>query len=615
MYSGIDLGKTGCRLAVVDERPVVVSGPGAPGLAEPGGIAEAVRAVLTVREALPAAQRQLAGSLVCGAAGAAAAPEAAAELAARLEAELPGTEVTVTSDAVIAHAGALGGRSGTVAALGTGAVVINVSARGELRIFDGWGPWLGDDGSGAWLGREALRRVLASREADYDLGPLLDAARARFGDLARLPRTLAASGTPARATAAFAPDVLGLAAEGDAAARELVTAAAEALAGTIERAGDGPVAVTGGLSGSELLLAELAGASGREVVRGEGTPLDGALLLASGAPAPHREMLIGPAAEPGERSEVSDGSVDRLGTEQVRRDLADLDTFSSTRLVDVLLDAEASVPAAMRAAHGQLATAARMAAEAYARGGRIVYVGAGTPGRLGALDAAEIPPTYGVDPGRFVALLAGGEQAMTAAIEGAEDDEEAARADIERLAIGPADLVIGIAASGRTPYVVAALTAAAERGAPTVGITNNHGTAVAAAAEVGIELLTGPEVVSGSTRMKAGTSQKIALNIISTAAMIMNNKTYGAWMVDVAATNDKLRARANRIVREATGHDHGDAERALAAAGGEVKTAIVSLLTGGDAEAARERLGAADGSVRKALEDDQQQDQQDEQGD
>ena len=257
------------------------------------------------------------------------------------------------------------------------------------------------------------------------------------------------------------------------------------------------------------------------------------------------------------------------------------------------------MPAAVAAAHDAITAAVDMVVAALGRGGRLVHVGAGTPGRLGVLDAAECPPTFGVPPDRVVGLIAGGPDAVTRAVEGAEDDAAAGARDVDALGVGADDVVVGISASGRTPYVLAALGRARERGAATVGVANNPGTPLAGAADVAIEVLTGPEAVAGSTRMKAGTAHKLVLTTISTAAMVRLGATYGTLMVDVVATNDKLAHRAVRIVAEATGDP--DAAAVLAAADGEVKTAIVMARTGVDAVRARERLAAAGGRVRDAV--------------
>jgi N-acetylmuramic acid 6-phosphate etherase len=297
-----------------------------------------------------------------------------------------------------------------------------------------------------------------------------------------------------------------------------------------------------------------------------------------------------------------DTDVDALLTERVRPDLDDLDERPVEELVALLLDAEATVPSVVAHVRSELAAAVRLVEQAFARQGRLVYIGAGTPGRLAAVDAAECPPTFSTPPGQVVAVLAGGNEAAAAAVEGAEDDDGAGRRDVGALDLTSADVVVGISASGRTPYVVGALEAARERGARTVAVVNNPDSSVGAGCDVVIELLTGVEVLAGSTRLKAGTAQKVVLNTLSTSAMIRAGKTYGAWMVDVAASNEKLRRRARRIVREATGVDDAEAIRVLDECDWHTKTALVAVLAGLDAEAARARLTRADGRVRRAVE-------------
>jgi N-acetylmuramic acid 6-phosphate etherase len=293
--------------------------------------------------------------------------------------------------------------------------------------------------------------------------------------------------------------------------------------------------------------------------------------------------------------------VDQLATEQVRPGLDDLDLRSPGEIVDVLLRAEAEVTAVLAAARDAIAEAVAIVEHAVGAGGRLIYVGAGTPGRLAALDAAECPPTFGVGPDVVVALLAGGGPASGRAVEGAEDNAAAGAGDVEAIGVGPGDVVVGIAASGRTPYVVSALATARNAGSATIAIVNNAASAAGRHADLEIELLTGPEVVCGSTRLHAGTAQKVVLNTISTAAMIRLGKTYGAWMVDVSATNEKLRRRARRILREVAGVDDEIAAHALEAAGWETKTALVALLARVDAETARARLAANAGRVRDAV--------------
>jgi N-acetylmuramic acid 6-phosphate etherase len=235
------------------------------------------------------------------------------------------------------------------------------------------------------------------------------------------------------------------------------------------------------------------------------------------------------------------------------------------------------------------------------RGGRLIYAGAGTSGRLGMLDAAECPPTYGIDPSRVQGLLAGGPMAMTTSVEAAEDDEAQGAREVDALGVGADDVVVGIAASGRTPYVVGALRRARSRGACAVALVGNRDGPVAAVAELVIAPRTGPEVVTGSTRMKAGTATKLVLNTITTGAMIRIGKTYGNLMVDLRATNLKLTDRSERIVMEVCGGDREQARATLNAADGRVKTAIVMRLLGVDRAEAERRLDAAGGVIRRVV--------------
>lgn len=297
----------------------------------------------------------------------------------------------------------------------------------------------------------------------------------------------------------------------------------------------------------------------------------------------------------------TDPALDELDTERVRPGLDDLDQRSPDEIVGVLLDAEAEVTAVVTAARESIAAVVAAAERALGAGGRVIYVGAGTPGRLAALDAAECPPTFGVSPDRVVALIAGGGPASGRAVEGAEDDVDDGVRAVADANVGPNDVVVGITASGRTPFVLAALRAARDVGSTTVAIVNNRGSAATERADILVELPTGAEVVAGSTRLKAGTAQKIVLNTISTAAMIRLGKTYGGRMVDVAASNGKLRRRAVRLVREVADVDDEDATAALEACDWHTKTALVVLIAGVDASVARQRLDAADGHLRRAL--------------
>jgi N-acetylmuramic acid 6-phosphate etherase len=280
---------------------------------------------------------------------------------------------------------------------------------------------------------------------------------------------------------------------------------------------------------------------------------------------------------------------------------ADLDLRSTLALVELINEEDAGVPAAVRRVAVPLAAAIDGIVERLRRGGRLVYVGAGSSGRLAAVDAAECGPTFNVTDGTVTAIVAGGIGALAVAQEAAEDDADAGEADVAAAGVGPDDAVVALSASGRTPYVVAAANAARAAGALTVGVVCAAGSELGAVVQYEIVAVVGPEVIAGSTRMKAGTAQKLVLNTISSTAMIRLGKTFGNLMVDVVPSNEKLRARARRTVALATNASQQRVDAALAAAG-DVKVAIVSLVAGVDASSARARLDAAGGVVRASLE-------------
>jgi len=288
----------------------------------------------------------------------------------------------------------------------------------------------------------------------------------------------------------------------------------------------------------------------------------------------------------------------RLATEQAREDLDRLDLLAPAELVALMAAESRRAPEAVVAAQASIAEAVERIAERLARGGRLVYVGAGSAGRLGVLDAAEAGPTFGVEAGVVTAVIAGGPDALTRPAEAAEE----AVPDLERLVVGAADAVVGVTASGRTPFVVGALDWARGRGALTVAVTCNRGALVSARADVPIELEVGGEVVAGSTRLNAATAQKITLNILSTGVMVLRGRTYGNRMVHLRATNAKLRDRALRTVVEVTGSSDEAARAALDAASWEAAVAIAMLAGGVDAPAARAALDRSGGRLRTALE-------------
>ncbi len=290
-----------------------------------------------------------------------------------------------------------------------------------------------------------------------------------------------------------------------------------------------------------------------------------------------------------------------LPTEQPHPGHAGLGQYDTPTLVAAFIADQALAAHAVQAAAPALAQAVDAAVPRIRAGGRLLYAGAGTSGRLGVLDSVELHPTFSWPRERALALLAGGEGAMFVAVEGAEDDRAQGAADLQALAPTPHDVLLLLAASGGTPYALGACEAARAAGTLTVGIANNPGAPLLAAAEIGVLLATGPEVISGSTRLKAGTAQKIALNTFSSSLMVRLNKTYGPLMVDLRATNAKLVKRALALTIRATGASEDAARAALAASDSRVKVAVVMLKAGVDAATAEQRLAAADGSVDRAL--------------
>ncbi|TDD13867.1 N-acetylmuramic acid 6-phosphate etherase [Nonomuraea diastatica] len=279
-----------------------------------------------------------------------------------------------------------------------------------------------------------------------------------------------------------------------------------------------------------------------------------------------------------------------LSTEQSDPRYSQIDRLPTEEIARLMNQADTAVPAAVAAAIPAISAAIDAIAARMAEGGRLLYVGAGTSGRLAVLDASECPPTFGTDPSLVQGIIAGGPEALTRSVEGAEDDAVAGAAAIKTLEAGPLDSVLGVSASGRAPFVLGALAEAAGRGALTAALSCNADAPLSAAAEHAIEVVVGPEVVTGSTRLKAGTAQKLVLNMISTISMVRLGRTYGNEMIEMSAMNSKLAGRALRMVRDITGADQETAVAALDAAGGQAKIAVLMIQHGLDAEAARALL-------------------------
>ena len=294
-------------------------------------------------------------------------------------------------------------------------------------------------------------------------------------------------------------------------------------------------------------------------------------------------------------------TLDNLLTEARNPQTMELDSMTPLEIVTAMNREDARVPESIRPQLPNIAQCVAWATEAIRSGGRLIYMGAGTSGRLGVLDAVECPPTFGVSPDVVVGLIAGGEGAFVKAVEGAEDSRELGKADLEAIGLTQKDLVVGIAASGRTPYVLGGLAYANSLGCKTAAISCNPGSALGKEARLAIEVAPGPECLTGSTRLKAGTAQKLILNMISTATMVGCGKAYSNLMVDVMQTNEKLVVRAQNIVMEATGVSRDSAKEAIALAGGSCKLAVTMILADCTVEEAKERLERCGGSVRQAI--------------
>ena len=293
--------------------------------------------------------------------------------------------------------------------------------------------------------------------------------------------------------------------------------------------------------------------------------------------------------------------LNQLITEQRNPNSMQLDSLSAQELVALINREDQQVALAIEKCLPQIASAVEKIVAAFERGGRLVYVGAGTSGRLGVLDASECPPTYGVKPEMVVGLIAGGDHALRHPIEGAEDNVQQGQADLEEIDFSARDVLVGIAASGRTPYVLGALNYAKQLGATTVSIASNPKSKMAEVADIAIETVVGPEVLTGSSRMKSGTAQKLVLNMLTTASMVLIGKCYQNLMVDVQASNEKLKVRALKIVMEATECDNETAANILAKANGKVKLAILMQLSGLDALKAQSLLDKLNGKLHQAL--------------
>jgi N-acetylmuramic acid 6-phosphate etherase len=295
-------------------------------------------------------------------------------------------------------------------------------------------------------------------------------------------------------------------------------------------------------------------------------------------------------------------NLNELTTEMRNKNSADLDRLPTIEVLKLMNEEDKKVAFAVERELPQISRAVDLIVSALENGGRLFYFGAGTSGRLGILDAAECPPTYGTPPELVQGVIAGGAAALVEAIEGAEDSVELGREDVEKYGVKAGDVVVGIAASGRTPYVIGALEEAKSRNAVTISLSCNPAAVIGQGVDVAINVVVGPEVVAGSTRLKAGTAQKLVLNMLSTATMIRLGKVYGNLMVNVQATNQKLRERVKHIVMEVTGVSYEEADKLTELSGGDARLAIVMQKTGLHATEAAELLERSGGKIREAIE-------------
>lgn len=499
------------------------------------------------------------------------------ELSALCRGIWPAAHLVTGSDRDSGLAAALQDRDGIAVNAGTGSSVTGRRG-GRIEKAGGWGHILGDIGGGYYLSIEALRLLL--REYDLHRGEAEFAAEIlralslnNFDELVRWAQT-----ADKMQTATLAPIVFAAAEQGDARVRQLLENGASmlaqytaAVAGRLEFANP-EVRLLGGLFQCcdiyrDLFRAALAPLlPGATVQLAEDAPEFGAAWLA------RRESSRASVAPL--QAAPADPAVSEATTEQQNPRSTSLETLSARELVDLFVDEESCVQDALRAAAPQLASALEIIGDALREwNGRLFYVGAGTSGRLGVLDASEIPPTFGAPPDLVQGIIAGGAAALHRSVEGAEDEPAAGALAVKGRGVRAGDVVVGIAASGRTPFVVGALHAARTASARTILLTCNPA-AASADVDLQINLATGPELLAGSTRLKAGTATKVALNIFSTGAMIRLGKVRGNLMIDLAPTNEKLRVRAARLVAQLTGCSYDEAVAQLTAVGWNVRAAI-----------------------------------------
>lgn len=511
------------------------------------------------------------------------------------------------NDSIVAHAGALAGQDGIVVVAGTGAIAIGITNGKRVRV-DGMGHWFGDEGSATWIALQALRSAARAQDGRSKLTRLTDALlKALMLNTLRDAATLLANGDLTKQELAWLATIVAqVADEGDAVAQRILHEAVECLAESALAVlrhlcdivhpsahclpANLPISYTGGVF---RLTTEMSKLFCQAVLH----RLPDAKLCEPKLP-PHLGAGLLAAKHAGWR--INDEWLDRItntGTQWGYFDLGAglvevlprllseqrnpasffVDRLDVEAILQLINEEDHKVAPAVYQEIPAIAQVVRWSVRGSQRGGRLIYVGAGTSGRLGIMDAAECPPTFGTPPERVIGIIAGGPQAVFKAVEGAEDDMDAGREEIRKLAVNENDVVIGLSVSGRTPFVIAAMDEARKLRAKTAAITVNRDAPIAAVADVVIAPVVGPEIVAGSTRMKAGTAQKLILNMISTATMVKLGRVQSNLMVDLRTWSVKLRERAKRIVAQLTGVSLTEAEQALQVNDWEVRRTLAYL--------------------------------------
>jgi len=519
---------------------------------------------------------------------------------------LPGIPGEVVVDALPVLVGGAGVRCGIALIAGTGMIAYGENARGDRFKSGGWGHFF-DQGSGYGLAQQALRAVVLAADG-RDLPTDLSARILDFLKLAAPSELVDWVYAPERSiaeVAALAPVLLDAAEAGDLVALDVVAAGADALANAVDATARHlglweqpfPLVMAGGLLLTHDFYREVLVQAVHTRVP-NARPMQPRADAAVGAALLALESLGHPLEE---KTRLPEAMGNSWASEHRNVLTRDLDLFPTLQMLGLMHLADRQAVASVRPNLPTIAKTVDAIAARMSRGGRLIYIGAGTSGRLGALDASECPPTFNTEPDQVIGIIAGGEKALSSATEAAEDDREAGRQAIIEHQIGSTDSVVGIAASGRTPYVAGALAEARSRGALTAVVICNLPAPLAEMAEYVIAPLVGPEIIAGSTRLKAGTAQKLVLNMLSTGVMVRLGKTFSNLMVDVRQHNAKLRERARRIVAHACGIGEAEAAAALIASQGNVKVAIVGNMLRCSPGEAQERLLQANGQVRAAL--------------